>query len=104
MSFAADHVEGFEELLAAAGSEFDSDFGSFRGLVRKVEPESTDYDLSPSDDDAIRISAHRTEVPPELISLGASFRDEAGFHYRVNRLQRPPKYNIVHLECTVLNP
>lgn len=104
MSFVADQVEGFEELLAAAGSTFSSAYGPFRALVRKLEAETEDYDLTPSDDDAVRISALRSEIPVELVALGAGFSDEAGFQYRVSRLQRPPNHALVHLECTVLNP
>lgn len=104
MSHTVDQLEGFEELLEATGRTFTHESRSFRGIVKRLQPESEEYDLTPSDDDSVLVSAFRSEIPTDAMKVGASLTDEEGFHYRVTRIHRLPNTLIARLECIVLNP
>lgn len=104
MSHTTDQLEGFQELLQATGRTFTHGATPFRGLVKRLQPESEEYDLTPSDDDSVLISAFRSEIPTDALKVGASLTDEDGFLYRVTRLHRSPNTLITRVECAVLNP
>jgi hypothetical protein len=104
MSASADHLEGFKELLDVAGRVFHFGTGQFRGLVKTLEPVTEEYDLTPTDDDTVLLTAFRSEIPPAAIKVGVSLNDLDGFIYRVTRIRRSPNQLVVGLECIVLNP
>jgi len=104
MSASADHLEGFEELLDVAGRLFLFGTEQFRGLVKTLEPASEEYDLTPTDDDTVLLTAFRSEIPPAAIKVGVSLTDAENFVYRVTRIRRSPNQLVVRLECIVLNP
>lgn len=104
MSHEADQFEGFEDLLEASGRVFLQGTEQFRALVKRLQPENEDYDLTPTDDDSVLVSAFRSEVPAGAIAVGQSFSDSEGFQYRVTRIHRSPNSIITRLECIVLNP
>lgn len=104
MSHTTDKLEGFEELLEATGRTFTHGATPFRGLVKRLHPESEEFDLTPTDDDSVLVSAFRSEVPVNALRVGANLSDSDGFRYRVTRIQRSPNSLIVRMECVVLNP
>lgn len=104
MSASADHLEGFEELLDVAGRVFFFGTEQFRGLIKTLEPVNEEYDLTPTDDDTVLLTAFRSEIPPAAIKVGMSFTDPEGFAYRVTRIRRSPNHLVVRLECIVLSP
>ncbi len=104
MGTSTDHLEGFEELLEVAGRVFQFGGEQFRGLVKTLEPVTEEYDLTPTDDDTILLTAFRSEIPTAAIKVGMSFTDPDGFAYRVTRIRRSPNHLVVRLECIVLNP
>ena len=104
VSWSDDHLEGFGELLDASGRTLVAAGVSFRAIVRTVQPPNESFDLSPSDNDAVMVSALRADIPAAAIQVGAGLTDEDGFRYRVTRLHRSPNRQIVQLQCTVLNP
>jgi hypothetical protein len=104
MSQATDELEGFLELLAATGQTLAFGAVSFRGLVKRLQPATEEYDLTPNDDDSVMISALREDLPAAALKVGAGLSDAAGYHYRVTRLHRSPGSLIARLECIALNP
>ncbi|MGC9452651.1 MAG: hypothetical protein ACP5I4_14525 [Oceanipulchritudo sp.] len=104
MSHTTDQLEGFEDLLAATGRVFLHNTEQFRGLVKRLQPDTEEYDLTPTDDDTILLSALRSEIPAAAVKVGASLSDADGFSYRVTRIQRTPNSLIARVECAVLNP
>lgn len=104
MSQDADQLEGFEELLEAFGRTLISGTEQFRGLVKTLNPETEAFDLTPTDDDSVSISALRSEIPATVVRPGASLTDSDGFSYRVTRIRRSPNQQVVRVECAVLNP
>lgn len=104
MSHEADQLEGFEDLLEATGKGLLHGTTQFRGLIKRLQPQGEEYDLTPTDDDAVLISALRSEIPAEALKVGASITDNDSFFYRVTRIQRSPNSLIARIECAVLNP
>jgi hypothetical protein len=104
MSHATDQLEGFADLMDATGRSFLHGTEPFRGLVKRLKPESEEYDLTPTDDDTVLLSAFRSEIPAAALKVGATLTDGEGFIYRVTRLQRTPNHLIARLECVVVNP
>jgi hypothetical protein len=104
MGTSTDHLEGFEELLDVAGLLFLFGSDQFRGLVKTLEPATEEYDLTPTDDDTVLLTAFRSEIPPAAIKVWVSFTDPDGFAYRVTRIRRSPNHLVVRLVCIVLNP
>jgi len=104
MEQAIDHLEGFTELLEASGRTLVTGQESFRALVRTLRPKSDSFDLSPTDNDTVLVSALRDTAPASAVRVGASLSDEQGFCYRVTRLHRSPNRAIVQMECVVVNP
>lgn len=99
-----DYLEGFEELLEAVGQVFEFGNEQFRGLLKTLETSTEEYDLTPTDDDMVLLSALRSEIPKAAVKVGISFTDPNGFAYRVTRIKRSPSHLLVRLECTVLHP
>jgi hypothetical protein len=104
MSADADHLEGFEDLLDISGRVFALGTEQFRGIVRTIEPDTEEFDLTPTDDDSVILSALRSEIPNTALKVGVSLLDSDGYRYRVTRLRRSPNQLITRLECVVLNP
>lgn len=104
MSHTTDQLEGFEDLLQVAGRDFLHGNSSFRALVKRLDPLSEDFDLTPADDDSVLICAIRGQIPTDALKVGTSFSDTDGFVYRVTRIHRSPGSLVARLECTVLNP
>lgn len=104
MSFESDQLEGFRELLETSGGQFIHPSGEFRGLVKRMTPEDEEFDLTPGDDDRVQVSGLKTEVPAEVVKVGASFTDSEDLAYRVTGIKRAPNQVAVRLECEVVNP
>jgi hypothetical protein len=104
MSFEADQLEGFRELLETSGGQFIHPSGEFRGLVKQMTPENEAFDLTPGDDDRVQVSGLKTEVPAEVVKVGASFTDSEDYSYRVTAIRRSPNHVAVRLECEVVKP
>ncbi len=104
MSFESDQLEGFRELLETSGGQFVHPSGEFRGLVKRMNPDNEEFDLTPTDDDRVQVSGLRSEVPVEIVKVGASFSDNDDLRYRVTRIRRSPNQVAVRLECEVVNP
>ena len=104
MSFESDQLEGFRELLETSGGLFVHPSGEFRGLVKRMNPENEEFDLTPGDDDRVIVSGLKTEVPAAVVKVGASFTDSDDLRYRVSAIRRSPNQVAVRLECEVVNP
>ena len=76
-----DHLVGFEELLNVAGRVFEFGTEHFRGLVRRMNPENEAFDLTPGDDDRVIVSGLKSDVPAEVVKIGASFTDSEDLSY-----------------------
>lgn len=104
MEIEADHLEGFEELLNMSGRLLLFGTEHFRAVIKTLEPPAEAYDLAPTENDSVLITAFRNEIPSAAVKVGISLTDSDGFFYRVSRLKRSPNHPLVKLECTVLNP
>jgi len=104
MSHEADQLEGFKDLLDATGQALWHGPNEFRGLIKRLRPQTEEYDLTPTDDDAVLVSVLRAEIPTEALKVGGSITDAEGTFYRVTRLHRSPRSLVARIECTVLNP
>lgn len=100
----SDHIEGFSELLEADGRTLQHSEEDFRALVRTVRPPEESFDLSPTDNDAVEVTAFRDEIPDPARRVGAHLQDAEGVRYRVTRLRRSTNRALVKLECVVLHP
>ena len=104
MSFEADQLEGFRELLETSGGLFIHPSGEFRGLVKRMNQDNEEFDLTPGDDDRVQVSGLKSEVPVEVVKIGESFTDSDALSYRVTGIRRAPNQVAVRLECEVVNP
>jgi hypothetical protein len=100
----ADHLEGFNDLLAAAGRVFLHGTVQFIALVRDSTPDNERYDLTPTDDDAVDVTALRSDFPDGLPRVGAFFTDAENIEYRVMAIRRPPNSITVRFTCQVTHP
>lgn len=98
-----DQLEGFSELLAAAGAALSWGEHSFTALITTLQPKVESFDLTPGDDAAVSVRALRSVFPDALPAIGEHFEDEFGTGYRITRVIPAPGNLIMSFECEVLH-
>ncbi len=104
MSAKSDSIEGFAELLDAAGVELTLDGVSLKALLRTTPPEANRYDLSVGDDNSVQVRVLASAFPGGVPVAGSSFTDEAGTTYRIRRISRSPSRAIITFDCELCQP
>ena len=99
-----DSVEGFAELLDAAGVVLTLDGVSLKALLRTTPPESNRYDLSVGDDNSVQVRVLASTFSGGVPALGSSFTDEGGTTYRIRRIARSPIRAIITFDCELCQP
>jgi hypothetical protein len=100
----ADQTEGFQDLLDISGRVYLWGTVQFRALVRDSAPDYERHDLTPTDDDAVEITALRSDFDDGLPTVGAFFTDAENIEYRVLVIRRPPNSITVRFTCQVTHP
>jgi hypothetical protein len=96
-----DQSEGFAELLEIAGEDLTWNGQPFRALIATTQPGQSRYDLTPADDNAVRVRAFLSEFPGGLPRPGHYFTDEDGATYRIEDVERTPRSLTVTFTCEV---
>jgi len=104
MSAKSDSIEGFAELLDAAGVVLTLDGAPLKALLRTTPPESNRYDLSVGDDNSVQVRVLAAAFPSGLPVAGSSFTDESGTTYRIRRIARSPSRAIITFDCELCQP
>jgi hypothetical protein len=99
-----DLTEGMQELLDISGRVLLWGTVQFRGLFGDENPDNERYDLSPNDDDEVRITALREDFTDGLPTVGHTLTDNMNNHYRIKQIRRPPNHVVVRFHCQVIHP
>lgn len=100
-SHATDALEGFLELLDAAGVDLVYDELSFRAILKTETPSKEGYDLTPGDDQAVQVSALASSFADKLPAIGDYFTDENDTRYRTKSRRQRPGQPIIRFSCEV---
>lgn len=100
----SDLTEGMRELLESSGRVLLWGTAQFLGLLGDEQPDNERYDLSPNDDDEVRITALKSEFADGLPKVGDTISDAMDFHYRIKQIRRPPNHVVVRFHCQVIHP
>lgn len=97
----ADVIEGFQELLEAAGVDLIYEGLEVRALIKTETPATEGYDLTPGDDQSVQVSAFVSAFTSGVPSIGDYFTDENNTRYRVKSGRLRPGQPIIRFSCEV---
>lgn len=97
----SDVIEGFQELLDAAGVDLICEGLEVRALIKTETPATEKYDLTPGDDQSVQVSAFVSVFVNGVPAIGDYFTDENNTRYRVKSGRLRPGQPIIRFSCEV---